>query len=132
MIDYSQLPFSKGPSRYEEKAANAKAEARTIADVYALVDQRDGPCCRICGCYLQRGGLTILSRAHHHHITPRSLNGPTTPENLVRLCSKCHEDEHRCRIRISGDADECNELGMLAGVKVERLENDTWKIWKFC
>lgn len=31
---------------------------------------------------------------HQHHIIPRSQGGPDTPENLVGLCSNCHEDRH--------------------------------------
>lgn len=130
-IDYSRLPFGKGPSRFEDQTDAARTKARTVQDVYALVDQRDGPRCRVCQRYLQRGGLTLLTRAHHHHILPRSLNGASVSGNLIRLCAACHEAEHRCRIRLSGDADERNELGQLAGVKVERLEESGWRIEKW-
>jgi hypothetical protein len=43
---------------------------------------------RCADCGVERTSL------HKHHIIPRSQGGPDTPDNLVGLCSNCHEDRH--------------------------------------
>lgn len=43
------------------------------------------PYCQLCG---------STSYLHIHHIYYRSQLGLTTPKNLIRLCSKCHELVH--------------------------------------
>lgn len=50
--------------------------------VRRAVIARDGDACRYCGARGVR--LTI------DHVVPLNLNGPTTPENLVRACAPCN------------------------------------------
>src|SRR5436190_608703 len=42
--------------------------------------------CRRCG--------TERPWLHTHHIKPRCEGGTDEPENLLRVCSNCHEDLH--------------------------------------
>ena len=47
--------------------------------------------------YLQKGKCLCCNSPieHHHHIVPRSKGGSDTPENIVGLCNKCHEQVHK-------------------------------------
>ena len=40
---------------------------------------------------------------HVHHIVYRSQGGEDTPENLVTLCSQCHEAIHNGNLGIFGN-----------------------------
>lgn len=50
--------------------------------VCAMVDERDGGRCILCG---RPWGL------HHHHVKFRSALGSDTEDNLVLLCFECHQ-----------------------------------------
>jgi 5-methylcytosine-specific restriction endonuclease McrA len=52
---------------------------------------------------LQEGKCAICGGPidHIHHITPRSEGGSDTPENMVGLCSKCHEDVHLGKLSLA-------------------------------
>ena len=56
--------------------------------------ERDDYTCQKCG---EKVGLTTVDgqkRAQIHHRTPKSEGGSDEEENLVTLCSDCHESEH--------------------------------------
>ena len=55
--------------------------------------RRDNWCCRVPGCP-NRVWL------HLHHIKPYSQGGPTTRENLLSLCTGCHQNHHRGLLKI--------------------------------
>jgi 5-methylcytosine-specific restriction endonuclease McrA len=38
---------------------------------------------------------------HVHHVRSKGAGGPDIPENLIALCSRCHEKAHRGLIRKS-------------------------------
>ena len=73
-----------------------------VGDAYAAVSSklraalvaRDGGC-RFPGCGAPVGWCDA------HHIVPRLKGGPTTVENLVLLCRRCHRRVHRRRWKIS-------------------------------
>ena len=69
---------------------------RLPPDEYALlvkqVLSRDGYRCCSCGF---RGNL------HCHHIVYRSHQGEDTADNLLTLCSQCHEAVHRSDLEIT-------------------------------
>ena len=48
--------------------------------------ERDGWKCQACG---------LRQRLHIHHIVFRSHGGEDTLENLIALCSDCHDAVHR-------------------------------------
>jgi Domain of unknown function (DUF222)/HNH endonuclease len=59
----------------------------------ALIEDRDRGC-RHCGA---RGFL------HIHHLVHWEPDGPTDPDNLIALCTRCHRDIHAGRLRATGD-----------------------------
>ena len=65
--DYSECP-------YKCKACNRKA--------IAMILNRDGRRCQGCG---KKDALSI------HHIKPRNEDGTNAQENLITLCSVCHD-----------------------------------------
>lgn len=75
------------------KARRQRQQAVADRAVYRAVDARDGQCCRVCGIYC---GASI----HRHHVRFRSLGGPTTLENLLSVCQKCHKAIHDKRIQV--------------------------------
>lgn len=91
------------PSRVDEKLKAEKDEAKAERDVYAVVDARDKRICRCCGLRTTTVGLT--TRTHHHHLVYRSAGGPHERWNVVTLCPACHNDEHKHRLLIEGNAD---------------------------
>jgi 5-methylcytosine-specific restriction endonuclease McrA len=53
--------------------------------------ERDGWKCQLCG---RRDQLQI------HHLIQRSQSGPDCDENLIVLCSRCHDWLHSGRIEL--------------------------------
>lgn len=93
------------PSRVEAaKAKKQQAEAEERR-VFRLVDARDTGHCRACGASCSHYDLSLLARAHRHHITYRSQLGRSVSENLVTLCPSCHSDVHAAKLAIEGNAD---------------------------
>lgn len=105
-IDYSQFAIPKGPSRYDTKKARQAEAENTERQVYAAVTLRDESCCRVCGRFCNPRAVSLLQRAHHHHITYRSRGGATSTGNVCLLCADCHDDEHKGKFQLSGDADQ--------------------------
>ena len=72
---------------------------RSVQDITpalrAKILARDHHRCRVPGCRATRC-IEI------HHIVPRELGGPHTPENLITLCDGHHAAHHRGEIRIEG------------------------------
>ena len=114
------------PTRFDEADAKAKAEAQQEREVYAQVNARDKYRCRACGAATDPQAVGVLKRGHHHHIVYRSAGGATTTANVALVCARCHNDEHRHRIRIEGDADVAltiyNRLSRQAGWYISRQE----------
>lgn len=44
------------------------------------------------GCSLHRHMSKVP--LHDHHIQPKEYGGPTTPENMIRICANGHGDTH--------------------------------------
>jgi 5-methylcytosine-specific restriction endonuclease McrA len=117
----------KPTTRYQSKAEKAKTVAAQERETWAAVDARDGCCCRVCGTFCSPRAIGTLHAPHRHHLVYRSAGGNTTTANLATLCAKCHDAEHRHELRLSGDADARNEMGRLAGIKVERVTESGWQ-----
>lgn len=116
-----------GKTAKEERDERKRAKKAAWLEVCKAVDRRDQGKCRVCGtqCAL---GSTFSDRAERHHVRPRSLGGPDASWNLATVCVDCHDKRHKKgALRISGDADERNEMGYLCGLKVERLTESGWK-----
>lgn len=74
--------------------AESIAESRGLPEsLRSKVLDRDNGRCRKCG-----RGVTSMNEdgatAHLHHIIPFSAGGPDHPENLLTLCTRCHDDVH--------------------------------------
>lgn len=123
-IDYSQLAIPKPTPRWKEKAKKLAEDAKAQKECYAHVDRRDGHCCRVC--HARVGGVGMLQAVHHHHLVYRSRGGDHETANVVSLCVKCHSAVHNGEIRLSGNADERNHIGLLSGVKLERAAESGW------
>ena len=84
---------AKGTHR-RAKAKRQRSERKSDAAVYRAVHARDGYVCQVCGIYCGRS-------IHLHHKIYRSLGGPTTVENLLSVCQKCHAAIHAKRIEVT-------------------------------
>jgi len=51
-----------------------------------MIFKRDNYTCQLCG--------KRTEDLHCHHIKPVALGGKSTPDNLITLCSECHEYIH--------------------------------------
>jgi hypothetical protein len=91
-------------------------------DVYRTVTLREQHRCRICRAWCNLDGLSLLDKGHHHHIVYRSAGGGTDTANVCLLCASCHNDEHRHRISIEGNADVALTL------KRRRMWSQEWYV----
>jgi 5-methylcytosine-specific restriction endonuclease McrA len=90
---------------------------RSVQDITpalrAKILARDHHRCRVPGCRATRC-IEI------HHIVPRELGGPHTPENLITLCDGHHAAHHRGEIRIEGPASTA-VITMVAAARADEL-----------
>ena len=77
-IDIRALTDGYKPYRWQYQRSN-----RLDENIRKAVIMRDGCKCMECG-----RSNTVLEV---HHIKPRRLNGSNTLDNLITLCSKCHQ-----------------------------------------
>ena len=77
-IDIRALTDGYKPYNWQYQKSN-----RLDENIRKAVILRDGCKCKECG-----KSNTVLEV---HHIKPRRLNGSTTLDNLITLCSKCHQ-----------------------------------------
>lgn len=118
-----------GKTAREERHERKVAKAANRRAVYAIVDRRDEGQCRVCGRRCSTTSTTSDLRAERHHIIPRSLGGQDTPENLALVCVWCHDERHKKgTLRISGNAQERDQMGVLCGLTIERLTDAGWKV----
>ncbi|MFC1635976.1 HNH endonuclease [Planctomycetota bacterium] len=66
-------------------------------DVQKEVYERDQNMCRLDGWNREKWRREDPRILELHHIEEHVTGGPNTPENLVVLCSKCHDDVHAGR-----------------------------------
>lgn len=58
------------------------------------IKMRDNYTCKECG-ITEENALKIYKKHHHvHHIIPYAVSKDDSPENLITLCVKCHQDKH--------------------------------------
>ena len=112
------------PSRVDTAKAK-KREAETLQrEVYRAVDARDKGRCRACGKACSAYAVTMLEKAHHHHIVYRSAQGEQASSNVVTLCAQDHDAIHVKRtLAIDGNAD-------IALTFSKRGEDGQWFVWR--
>ncbi len=71
-----------------------KGNQKGFYNVKAYVLHRDGYQCQKC--------KTRKGKLHVHHVVFRSNGGTDSPENLIVLCSDCHEKLHNGEFEIKG------------------------------
>lgn len=71
-----------------------KGNQKGFYNVKAYVLHRDGYQCQKC--------KTRKGKLHVHHIVFRSNGGTDSPENLIVLCSDCHDKLHKGEFEIKG------------------------------
>ena len=90
-----------------------RASERTKATIYALVDAREGYCCRLTG---------KAWNLEHHHVVPRARGGVHHSSNVVLIHRSVHRDIHEGRLTVTGDADDVLVFRYRDG-RVYRREN---------
>ena len=107
-------------SRYDAAKEKKQADAATWKAVCQVVDARDKRVCRACGKRSSLDAIGLTARGHRHHVVYRSAGGRDTSENIVTLCSRCHNDEHQHRLYIRGeDANQGLEFWLKNGAGSE-------------
>jgi predicted restriction endonuclease len=116
-----------GLSRHDERAKKAFARDAVWRAVLRKVALRDGNKCRVCGKRCRFGAHQIRYYADPHHVTPRSLGGGDTLDNIAMLCRPCHDERHvHGRLAIEGDANTRDADGRFCGLRVSRFINGQW------
>lgn len=85
-----------------------KGNQKDFYNVKAYVLHRDGYQCQKC--------KTKKGKLHVHHIVFRSNGGTNSPENLIVLCSTCHDRLHNGEFAIKGVKNKtkhANEIGIV-------------------
>lgn len=113
------------PSRVDEAIARDAKEAAQLRVWDGEVDARDHRQCRACGKHSDPNVVGLTTRGHRAHIVYASAGGTCQPSNRVTLCSRCHNDEHKNRLRFSEDG-----LGTFdANGPMEFWKKDTEGCW---
>lgn len=132
-IDYSELAFPKGPSRFSEKQRRRAEEAKAMRDCYRTVDLRDQMRCRVTGVSVNPYAVDPLERGEHHHLQFRSRGGQHTTDNVCLISAKTHQLIHDGKLKLEGDADQRDPLTRkLNGIAVSRAVEHGWQIEKWC
>ena len=124
--NYPGLAIPKPEPRWKAKARQAADDAREQNACYTAVDRRDAYACRVCHNHVV--GVGMLNAVHHHHLVYRSKGGVHATANVVTLCVRCHQAVHDGEVRLSGDANQRNSIGVLSGVRLERAGESGWRV----
>jgi hypothetical protein len=91
---------------------------RNIPDpVRVKVLSRDNYQCRACGWNHDRWNRSDPRHLELHHIRAHELRGENTEDNLITLCTICHDDWHR-------EEEHWNELGFEAWLAQKNRESN--------
>lgn len=94
---------SDEPSRIDARLERDADAARQKREADAAIDARDGKRCRACSKPSDPERVGLTTRGHRAHIVYDSAQGGMEPRNRVTLCFKCHNDEHKDRLRFTED-----------------------------
>ena len=73
-------------STIRPKTPRLRLDANSYHELHRQVLERDGWRCQVCG------GMQNLQV---HHLKFRSHSGGDTEQNLITLCTECHERAHQ-------------------------------------
>jgi hypothetical protein len=88
-------------SRVDDAIEREAAAASNLKKWDAEIDKRDGKACRACGRKSDPDVVGLTKRGHRAHIVYASACGSWEPFNRVTLCYRCHNDEHKDRLRFT-------------------------------
>jgi DNA-binding transcriptional ArsR family regulator len=83
--------------------------------------ERDGYTCQECGTEVGSEDSEIPT-ANVHHIEPISEGGSNEKENLITLCTGCHEDKHVTGIGRTSEA--ITVISRATGKEIELIDTD--------
>jgi hypothetical protein len=69
-------------------------------DVQRAVYERDANTCRVCGWEMSKWTAADPRILELHHLKPHRERGDNTAENLIVICSRCHDGVHAGTIKI--------------------------------
>lgn len=121
IVTWNEPHFKRDePSRRQVKIGRKAEQLAQWTTVCRLVDRRDGGRCRVCHRRCDVKALTLIDRAHRHHIAYRSAGGADETWNVVTVCAGCHEQQHQLgTLDVRGNADTSIEIWRL----------DTERLW---
>jgi 5-methylcytosine-specific restriction endonuclease McrA len=90
------------PSRVDERIEADALDAANRKQWDKEIDLRDGKACRACDRKSDPDVIGLTTRGHRAHIVYASAGGSWEPSNRITLCFKCHNDEHKNRLRMTG------------------------------
>jgi hypothetical protein len=69
-------------------------------EIQRAVYERDANTCRLCGWEMTKWTAADPRILELHHLKPHRERGDNTPENLIVICSRCHDGVHAGTIMI--------------------------------
>lgn len=87
-------------TRKQDKARQARADAKARKACVVFVWERDRGCCQKCGVAVYTPSLArcVSVTGHVHEVVPRSRGGdPHDPAGCVLMCAICHGKAHRLK-----------------------------------
>ena len=107
-----EAQLARGPKRYRRKVASPKQWQAIQAAKFAP--------CRVC-----KGGKITLE---FHHLIPRDWHGDDVGDNIIALCSGCHDgvelrEPAHCRLMLTrlSDAEYAYAVGKVGEAWAERI-----------
>ena len=111
-------------TRVEVALAREAEEDRLERHYNKEIDDRDHRQCRACGKRTNPDGLGLL-RGHRAHIVYASAGGSMAPSNRVTLCPRCHQEEHKDRLRYTAEGGPYVGLDANQGMEFWRKDTPT-------
>ena len=75
-------------------------DRRISYDIQKQVYERDENTCRCCGWTRDKWSREDPRILELHHVYEHAAGGENTPDNLIVLCSKCHDEVHAGRMQL--------------------------------
>ena len=72
-------------------------------DVQKAVYDRDRNTCLLCGWTRERWRREDPRILELHHLERHATGGPNSPDNLMVICSRCHDEVHAGRLDLPDD-----------------------------
>jgi len=112
--------------RLKEEAEADSTKRRWDAEI----DARDNKTCRACGKRTNPDEIGLL-RGHRAHIVYASAGGSMEPRNRVTLCPRCHQDEHKDRLRFTREGGPYVGIDANEGLEFWRKDaHGDWYLFK--